>query len=117
MTAAAIHIEDAIGKNSTIAALLTCGLFWELAPENVSYPFADFSITQAPGRTKDQDYNYQVDLRVFASNITASAFIVDAIINELKTAQPRWRFVTAASGYTDESAKVGYVQITYQFNL
>lgn len=117
MTAAATHIKTTIGDNVTISALLTHGLFWELAPEDIKYPFADFSITQAPGRTKDSGYNYTVDVRVFGDSITAGAFIADAIMLELKTAQPKWRFVNATSGYTDTDAKVGFVQLTYQFNL
>jgi len=117
MTAAATYIQTTIAGNATIATLLTQGLFWELAPEDVLYPFADFSINQAPGRTKDEGYGYTVDLRVFGENITASAFIADTIMLEMKTIKPTWKFINATSGYTDTDAKVGFVQITYQFNL
>jgi len=117
MTAAATYINTTIAGNATISAFIGNRLYWELAPADAQYPYADFSINQTPGRTKDSEFVFSVDIRVFDKTIKDSALILDAIINELKTTNPRWRFVNATSGYTDTDAKVGYVQVTYQFNL
>lgn len=115
MNTAATHINTVL-STAAIAAEVA-NVYWELAPEDTGWPFTVYSIQKTPGRTKDFGGEYSAEIRVFADSLTAGGEIALVIENTIKDQYRNWKFINATSGYTDTDARVGFIQLTYNFKL
>ncbi len=88
--------------------------YWELAPEEIKYPYVLFSLKEDKEATKDRRGDYQVTITCYASTLTASSeldvLVKDALLNNTIASV----FNTGAqSGYTDDEKRIAVIVRTY----
>ena len=114
MVTASEYINTTITGNATIAAALTNGFYWELAPEDTATPFATYRIIENPARTKSFSGAYEVSVFVWDATLRAAATVADTIKAEVPQA---WRYTQGRSGYTSTDAKEAYIELLFTFNI
>jgi hypothetical protein len=117
MLKTAKHITTTL-SDAAILALVTGGIYWELADQDAAMPFANYSFKASKKITKDGIREYEVKLRVFAENLNAVSTIAETISERLDLTS-RWKenpdFINM--GYTDNEAKEAFIELTYNFKL
>ncbi len=113
---AAIHITSTLNASAAIVAELGEDVYWELAEEDTTHPFLTFSIDNPGAVSKDRLNDYNVQIRIFSRSLSDAARISEIIINELKAASS-WRSRGSRSGYSDTSAKEGFIELTFNFKI
>lgn len=89
--------------------------YWELAPDNEKVPFLTFRITENPPRTKDGQRDYGLQVRCFEKTLTKAAILAELVETALVAANHKYR--GGRSGYTDDEAQEGFVELNFNFNL
>lgn len=112
MLAVSEHITTTL-SHAAITALVTGGVFWELAEQDNEYPFVTFSFEGEKTATKEAFRTWVVSVRIFAKSLTEGAEIVEAVNTARNEAG--WRDRGIRSGYTDAEAKEAFVEIKYEF--
>jgi hypothetical protein len=113
---AAEHITAILKICPGIIAELGEDIYWELAEEKTTHPFLTFTIQGNGGASKDSLNDYTIALRIFSKKLSDAARISEILISELNTAS-NWRSKGSRSGYTDTSAKEGFIELTYNFKM
>lgn len=113
---AAIHITQTLESIPAILAYFGEDIFWELAEEKTVAPYLVFSIEMLGSASKDQFNDYNVQIRVFDVRLSDAALISEVIVTGLAEGS-RWRSKGIRSGYSDTSAKEGFIELTYNFKI
>lgn len=113
---AAIHITETLESIPEVVAYFGEDIFWELAEEKTVAPFLVFHLDGLPAASKDHLNEYNLQLRIFDETLSKAGAISETILTELRTAS-RWKAKGIKSGYTDTSAKEGFIELTYNLKF
>lgn len=95
----AIYITQFLTNNTAINAVLGREVYWDLAEEEGTLlPFCNFSIEEAPGRSKDISSDYFATLSVYDNRLTQVAKVGDVIKAEIES-KTRWYFESGVCEY------------------
>ena len=109
------HITTVL-THPAILAVVTGGVYWELADQEAEWPFVNFSFQGDKPISKEGKREYNVFVRIFAESLTQGATIAQEIHNNIKS-NSNWYDRGNRSGYTDNEAKEAFIELTYNFKL
>src|SRR5690606_13642127 len=109
------HIYSTLDRPA-INAVAPGGIFWALADEKTVKPYITYVFTGGPQATKDHLRDHQVNIRIYANNLTEGATIAEVIQEELEAVRP-WKDRGYVSDYADPETQEAYVGLTYEFKL
>lgn len=89
--------------------------YWELAPKNAKSPLITFRLSETPRRSKDGLEIYGLEVRCFDSTLTKAAQLAD--LTKAALIKAKHRYQGATSGYVDNEAQEGFVELNFNFNL
>lgn len=115
MKAAAETVQADLTADAALQAVVAGKHYWELAPKGAKVPFLNFRIRENKRPSKDLAGNYQLQVFCFDETLTAAAELSELVKTALVNANHRYQ--GGESGYTDDEAKEGYIQLNFNFNL
>lgn len=117
MIAASKTIRTDLMEDAALQAVVAGRCYWELAPDDYEMPLVNFSIIESPRATKDSGGQYEVQLRCFAENLTASAELAELVKDALATSETYYKYQGGRSGYTDSESREGFVELNFNFKV
>lgn len=115
MKAAAETVQADLLADATLQTAIAGKHYWELAPKSTKVPFVTFRIQELKRGSKDMGGDYNLSVFCFDSNLTKAAELSELVRAALLNANHR--FLSGESGYTDDEAKEGFIQLNFNFNL
>lgn len=89
--------------------------YWEIAPDNFTGDLVVYRLTENKMATKDRAGDYDVRFLCIAKTITGAATLSNLVKTALQDKE--YRFLGAESGYTDDEAREGFIQLNYNFKI
>ncbi|MEO0573211.1 MAG: hypothetical protein AAF039_16005 [Bacteroidota bacterium] len=118
MNEAAEKIKSMITTHQPLVDMLSGGLHWELAPETVERPFITFSLSENQKATKERSGDYDVQLFIWAINLTASGQVKELVEDAaLAYNEVGFRYRGANTGYTTDEARDAFLQMNFNFKI
>lgn len=111
----AIYVTQFLTANVAINVVLGREVYWDLAEEEgTKMPFCNFSIEEAPGRSKDLRSDFYVTLSVYDNRLTKVARVGDVIREQIEV-NTHWYFESGICEYVrDGKDKYAVRQLKYK---